>query len=264
MIRNSFSIFQGIGEKLERRLWENGIRCWDDFLAADEIVFLGLERKRFYDECVHRAAAHLDLGDERFFAKALRGKEHWRLFPDFRQYAVALDIESNGYTPAAGGYPTVVGLYDGTEYTSLVKGRDLTRESLENALSRYKYLITFFGSGFDIPFLNQTLGVRFAMPHFDLSFAGKRAGLKGGLKKLEDRFGIPREESVQGLNGYDAVKLWKTAKKGDAAALDLLISYNRCDTVNLFALAERIYSLLRDRSGLVAAGNAYSPMQLSA
>ena len=264
MIKNSFSIFQGIGEKLERRLWENGIRCWEDFLAADEIVFLGLERKRFYDERVNQAADHLDRVDEQFFAKALRGKEHWRLFPDFRKHAVALDIESNGYTPAAGGYPTIVGLYDGETYKALVKGRDLTKETLEHELSRYKYLITFFGSGFDIPFLNQTLGVRFTMPHFDLSFAGKRAGLKGGLKKLEDQFGIPREGSVRGLNGYDAIKLWKIAKKGDAAALELLIKYNRCDTVNLFALADLIYGMLRDQSGLAAAKNLCMPLQLSA
>ena len=264
MIKNSFSIFQGIGEKLERRLWENGIRCWEDFLAADEIVFLGLERKRFYDERVNQASDHLDQVDEQFFAKALRGKEHWRLFPDFRKHAVALDIESNGYTPAAGGYPTIVGLYDGITYKALVKGQDLTKETLEHELSRYKYLITFFGSGFDIPFLNQTLGVRFTMPHFDLSFAGKRAGLKGGLKKLEDQFGIPREGSVRGLNGYDAIKLWKIAKKGDAAALELLIKYNRCDTVNLFALADLIYGMLRDQSGLAAAKNLCMPLQLSA
>jgi len=252
MIKNSFSILQGVGEKLERRLWANGIRSWDDFLAADEIGFLGLERKRFYDERLHQAASHLDLEDEQYFAKTLRGKEHWRLFPDFRKYAVALDIESNGYTPAAGGYPTVVGLYDGVDYKALVKGQDLTCENLEKELSRYKYLITFFGSGFDVPFLKQTLGVRFTMPHFDLSFAGKQAGLKGGLKKLEDQFGILREDSVRGLNGYDAVKLWKTAKKGDAVALDLLIAYNRCDTVNLFALADRLYGMLRDQSGIAA------------
>jgi len=252
MIKNSFSILQGVGEKIERRLWANGIRSWDDFLAADEINFLGLARKRLYDESLHEAALHLDQEDAQYFAKALRGKEHWRLFPSFRKYAVALDIESNGFMPAQGGYATIVGLYDGTEYKALVKGRDLTRENIERELSRYKYLITFFGSGYDIPFLNQTLGVSFRMPHFDLSFAGKRAGLKGGLKKLEDQFGIQREDTVKGINGYDAVKLWRAAKQGDSEALELLIAYNRCDTVNLFALAERLYSMLRDQSGVAA------------
>jgi len=256
MIRNSFSILQGVGDKVERRLWANGIRSWDDFLATDEISFFGLARKRLYDEFLQEAALHLDQEDEQFFAKALRGKEHWRLFPSFRKYAVALDIESNGFMPAQGGYATIVGLYDGTEYKVLVKDRDLTRENIEQELSRYKYLITFFGSGYDIPFLNQTLGVKFNMPHFDLSFAGKRAGLQGGLKKLEDQFGIQREDAVKGLNGYDAVKLWKAAKRGDAGALDLLITYNRCDTVNLFVLAEQLYGMLRDRSGIAAVRKA--------
>lgn len=254
MIKSSFSILQGIGEKLERQLWANGIRSWDDFLAADEIRFLGVARKRLYDESLQQAAKHLEQEDEQFFARALRGKEHWRLFPSFRKHAVALDIESNGFMPAQGGYATIVGLYDGTHYKAFVKGRDLTRENLEQELSRYKYLITFFGSGYDIPFLNQTMGVRFTMPHFDLSFAGKRAGIQGGLKKLEDRFGIPRDDAVKGITGYDAVKLWKAAKRGDAGALELLITYNRCDTVNLFALAERLYGMLRDRSCLSMAG----------
>lgn len=255
MIRNSFSILQGIGDKVERRLWASGIRSWDDFLAAEEINFLGLARKRLYDEFLAKADRHLDQEDEQFFAKALRGKEHWRLFPAFRKHAVALDIESNGYMPAQGGYATIVGLYDGTDYKVLVKDQDLTRETIEQELSQYKYLITFFGSGYDIPFLNETLGVKFTMPHFDLSFAGKRAGLQGGLKKLEDQLGIPRDDSVKGITGYDAVKLWRAFKRGDAAALDLLITYNRCDTVNLFALADRLYAMLRDQSGITAVRN---------
>lgn len=250
MIRNSFSILQGIGENLERQLWANGIRSWDDFLAADEIRFLGVTRKRLYDESLLQAAKHLEQEDAQFFARTLRGKEHWRLFPSFRKHAVALDIESNGYMPAQGGYATIVGLYDGTQYKALVKDRDLNRENLERELAKYKYLITFFGSGYDLPFLDQTMGVRFSMPHFDLSLAGRRAGIQGGLKKLEDRFGIEREDAVKGLNGYDAVKLWKAARRGDAEALERLIAYNRCDTVNLFALAERLYGMLRDRSCL--------------
>ncbi len=255
MIRNSFSILQGIGEKVERQLWARGIRSWDDFLAAEEINFLGIARKRLYDEFLQKAALHLEQEDEQFFAKALRGKEHWRLFPSFRKHAVALDIESNGYMPAQGGYATIVGFYDGTDYKVLVKDRDLTREAIEEELSRYKYLITFFGSGYDIPFLNETLGVKFNMPHFDLSFGGKRAGLQGGLKKLEDQLGIPRDESVKGITGYDAVKLWRAYKRGDEASLDRLITYNRFDTVNLFALADRLYGMLRDRSGITAVRN---------
>ena len=39
MIKHTFSILPGIGDKLEKRLWRNGIVTWEDFLAANYIDF---------------------------------------------------------------------------------------------------------------------------------------------------------------------------------------------------------------------------------
>jgi uncharacterized protein YprB with RNaseH-like and TPR domain len=50
---------------------------------------------------------------------------------------------------------------------------------------------------------------------------------------------------LQGLDGYDAVKMWQSwYHHGNEAALAKLLRYNAADTVNLAALAEVIYSRL--------------------
>jgi uncharacterized protein YprB with RNaseH-like and TPR domain len=178
-------------------------------------------------------------------------KEHWRLFDSFKNDAVCLDIETTGYQPEQGGYVTVVGLYDGHDYKYFIKGENLTTDNLNRALSGYKYLITFHGSVFDIPFLLRTFpNVRFDIPHFDLCIAARKLKINLGLKKLETLFGINRDENVKGLDGYAAVKLWDGYRKGSLEARELLLMYNREDTINLMTLAEILYQKLKDLTGI--------------
>ena len=93
------------------------------------------------------------------------------------------------------------------------------------------------------------LELRFDMPHLDLCPAGHKAGLKGGLKKVEKLVGISRPDEVDGLSGYEAVLLWQAHKGGDEAALDTLISYNKEDTANLHTLAWKVHERLALASG---------------
>ncbi len=250
MIRNTFSILRGIGEKFEKKLWKKGILDWGDFLKTPEIGFINQERKQSFDRSLVEAGERLAQGDSCFFARALKQRDHWRLYENFKGNAVCLDIESNGYPAWGGGYVTVVGLYDGFDYKALVRGENLNAEALERELSRYRYLITFFGTGFDMPFLKDALGVKFRGAHFDLCFGAKKLGLSGGLKRLEERMGLERDASVKGLDGYDAVKLWREARRGNLAARELLITYNRYDTVNLYGLASTLYEMLKVRTGI--------------
>jgi uncharacterized protein YprB with RNaseH-like and TPR domain len=81
------------------------------------------------------------------------------------------------------------------------------------------------------------------MPNYDLCFASHRLGIKGGFKKLENYFGISRDEGIKGMDGYDAVKLWRRYKQGDSRALELLVKYNEADTKNLFNIAATIYGM---------------------
>jgi hypothetical protein len=47
MIRNTFSILNGIGEKLEKRLWRNGILTWSDFINAPNLNFISPKNKSY-------------------------------------------------------------------------------------------------------------------------------------------------------------------------------------------------------------------------
>ncbi|MDA8154956.1 MAG: ribonuclease H-like domain-containing protein [Actinomycetota bacterium] len=252
MIEHTFSILKGVGPGLERRLWRKGILNWADFIAA-EVSFISPERKKIFDARLSEATGRLASGDMRYFARALRRGEHWRLFDllAVRKLApLCLDIETNGWDIASGGYPTVVGVYDGLEYRAYVRGENLTRQALEEEFAGCDYLITFFGSGFDMPFLKDSMGVVFEGLHFDLAFGARRLGMKGGLKKLEDQMGVFRDDCVRGMDGYDAVKLWRRAGQGDEEARRLLILYNKYDTVNLMEMAGTLYGMLRKRTGI--------------
>ncbi len=258
MIRNTFCILNGIGEKLERRLWSGGILTWGDFIGNGPVDFISPGRKRLMDEYLEAHLEHLGTGDAAWFKDALRGTEHWRLFKIFREQTVCLDIETNGYQPGAGGYVTMVGLYDGYDYKCLIKGENLSAENLMKELSPYKCLVTFFGSSFDVPFLRRSLkGFELDIPHFDLCFGARKVGLKGGLKKLETEFGIQRDEETVGMDGYDAVILWNRVLKGNSRALELLVKYNREDTVNLWSLADTVYGMLRESTGIDRYLNSY-------
>lgn len=165
-------------------------------------------------------------------------KSAWRAFEAFRHSCVYLDIESDG--GMRGDAITTIGLYDGKTYQCLVKGEDL--ENFRDIISNYSMIVTFFGAGFDIPMLQRRFPtVPFDHIHLDLCPTLRQLGYKGGLKKLEKEFGISRPEETEGLNGMDAVRLWRSYLRGDDKALEVLIAYNREDVVNLERLAVIAY-----------------------
>jgi uncharacterized protein len=263
MIQHSFCFLPGIGDRLEKRLWKSGILTWDAFLSADEVDFLSACNKRRYNDMLREARQNMEQLNTSYFARNLKHSEHWRLFQLLRGSAVSLDIETSGGTAHNGGCVTVVGLYDGFDYTALVQGINLTGAKLAAELSRYRYIITFYGTAFDLPYLRAAYGLSIDLPHFDLCFSGRKAGLRGGLKRVEELLGIHRDNSVRDFDGFSAVRLWQEAKQGSRDALELLITYNRCDTVNLFDLAAVIYERLMARTGitefLLRQGNSTKP-----
>ena len=192
------------------------------------------------------AKKNLKNGNTTYFCQCLDVKEHWRMYEELKGEACFLDIETTGFYHGI----TVVGLYSKEGYKCFVRGIDLERDALEKELEKYKMLVTFFGRTFDMPFIEREFGITMDVPHVDLCFAGKKVGLKGGLKKVEQKVGIEREKDICGLDGYDAVRLWREYEQGDGIALDTLIEYNMADTVNLKALADIVYERLKEKTFL--------------
>ncbi|RLB27128.1 MAG: exonuclease, partial [Deltaproteobacteria bacterium] len=50
-----------------------------------------------------------------------------------------------------------------------------------------------------------------------------------------------------GMDGFDAVLLWRAYQAGDKSALERLIQYNTADIVNLKPLMERGYEEMKSQ-----------------
>jgi hypothetical protein len=141
---------------------------------------------------------------------------------------------------------TVVGLYDGRNMRQFVQGFNL--QEFPQVLAEFDLLVTFNGTQFDLPVLKAYFPELNLPPaHVDLRFLMARLGFKGGLKKIEPRFGIHRPKAVDGMDGYMAVLLWQRYQRGDKGALDLLLSYNREDVVNLEVLMDGAFAMEQGR-----------------
>lgn len=248
MIRKSFVILRGVGRATERKIRSLGIRDWDDFCAAPQLPGLGPVRKAALDSHLRALAKCLARGDARVLAGALPAGERWRLYPDFRGRAAFLDIETTGLRQPM--EVTLVGIYLGREYTPLVRGISLSAEAVQRALRPARILVTFNGSSFDLPALRFAFPtLKLDLPHLDLRHMAPRAGIKGGLKRVERILGIRRSDEIKMLCSHDAAYLWRIwERKQSPNALRLLIDYNRADCVNLRKVADEVCLRLANKA----------------
>jgi len=147
---------------------------------------------------------------------------------------------------------TLVGMYDGVEMRQFVRGVNLA--DFPQAIRDKALIVTFFGTGFDLPFLRRAYNMEFPQLHIDLCFLLKRIGFGGGLKQVERAFGIGRSEETDGLSGWDAVRLWREWRGGRRRSLDTLLEYNREDVLNMQTLLDIAYPMMLARTLGDAAG----------
>ena len=266
MLTSTFVFLQGIGPVTERRLWNQGLLSWQSFIREPIVDGLSSDRKALYDHELAQAQSEFDAGDVRALAARLPQREHWRFYESCQSGILYLDIETTGLScHEPSGSITVVGLHQNGRTTSLVHGETLTATRMQDELDRCRLLVTFFGTGFDVPCLRAQFPLlRFEMPHFDLCFAARRVGLQGGLKQLEQKFGITRKTAIHGLNGADAVRLWSQWQQGDRNARDLLLAYNAADTESLAPLATLVYKEMMLRFGPRSSGATSVPLSCPA
>jgi uncharacterized protein len=244
MLFHTFQHIPGLGERRERALWRRGISTWDDLLAARQRSGLPAALLHDAEAIIHLSREALRQGNIYFFAQLLPMREHWRLYGEFQEVTAYLDIETGPLGHGRQGI-TVIGLFDGREFRSFVRGDNL--HTFEDYVRRYDLLVTFNGKSFDVPTIERELGVPIYQAQIDLRLFLHRLGYHGGLKRIERQWGIDREEEIAGLTGFDAVLLWARYRHGDAAALQRLIAYNRADVVNLEVLLKRGYTLAREQ-----------------
>ena len=170
-----------------------------------------------------------------FTRTCLRGRS-WRLYTEFADRACFLDIETTGLSADYDKVTTIGALGDGKP-ALFVQGVNL--DQFPAYIAQFPLLVTFNGSQFDVPFLRAHFPqARLDHAHIDLRFVFHTLGYRGGLKEVERNLGLRRDQTIQGVDGFEAVRLWHRYRRGDRAALMKLALYNLTDVVNLVELID--------------------------
>jgi len=162
--------------------------------------------------------------------------------PRLKRYGY-LDIETTGLSRRQCDL-TVVGVatFRGTQQkVAQLVGDQIGADSVLGLLEGVDEVYTYNGSRFDVPFIQAKLGLdlKTYVRHTDLMYHCWRHDLKGGLKVVEARLGIPRQ--LKDIDGFMAVRLWwDYVNNGNVRALRTLLDYNREDVVNLHVLRDKL------------------------
>lgn len=229
MLKHTFCHLSHIGLKREKRLWDKAILTWEDLLTR--LPFYGGFAKRLRADIETELSAsilHLEQQDPAYFAHRLPPAQAWRLFPEFKEKAAFVDIETTGlYNPDI----TTIALYDGKQIRHYVNGINL--DDFVSDIRGYDLIITYNGKRFDVPIIESFFNITLPHAHIDLRYVLKPIGFSGGLKGCEKKAGIFRGE-LDGLDGSFAIRLWDAYYwHGRIEALHTLLAYNIADVVNL-------------------------------
>jgi uncharacterized protein YprB with RNaseH-like and TPR domain len=241
MIRSTFQLAAGVGQRREQLLWQAGVVRWQDYESTSGRLARQVDAA--LRAAIQAASAALEAGDVEQLAQQLPVAEHWRLFPEFGADAAYLDIETSDDAVGACAI-SAVGILDRGGPRQLLAGRDLQR--FPELARGWSLLVTFNGSSFDVPILRR------AFPdwqpprgHIDLRHVLRRLGHTGGLKTIERRLPLlhlARPAHLDGLDGGNAGWLFLRGRNGDRSALLRFAEYNLYDVINLRTLMAYAYN----------------------
>lgn len=232
MIQQSFIFLDRISKKTEQNIWNQNIKNWNDFLKKDNIKGISQQKKYYYDRKIQEAQEAIRQEKPEYFLNKLPKIEMWRLYSYFKENCCFLDVEIDSY-----GKIVVVGISNYYQSNFFVKGANLDSSFLNHELKKYKIIITFNGSSFDLPKIKKQFQIEINKPHIDLKPLCINLGLKGGLKQVEKQLNLKRPAHLYG----NPVDLWKAFHASqDKEYLDLLLDYNAEDIENLKGVMDNV------------------------
>lgn len=248
MLQNTFLHIPGISKETEQDLWRNNIYSWSEFLENYKELNLSSFKKERIHKHIKKSIKAYNKKDYQFFLDNLPPNLHWRVYPELKQKCCFLDIETTGLSKCRNDI-TLIGMYNGNKSKIFINGDNLDKFPKE--LNKYDMIVTFNGKCFDLPFIRSKFPeLDINKFHIDLRFTMCTLGYSGGLKLIEKKIGITREEDLQDIDGFEAVRLWYKYKKGDLDALDLLIKYNKADIENLKTMMDFTFNQLKEQEFL--------------
>ena len=197
LLKKTFQHIEGIGEKKESLLWEEGVIDWEDTL--DKINYYAMPksmRETLKDE-LPRTIYNYKTKNYNYFLKRFPTPIIYRLYPALMDKTVFLDIETTGIKPSK-AHVTVIGCYDGffgpgtgtflIIAFSAFAGFDLLTSSgnakLVNLASNVAAFITFAVNGNILWYI----GLPAAVFGIAGNILGSRMALKKGAKFIRPMF----------------------------------------------------------------------------
>jgi uncharacterized protein len=238
MINRAFQHLPGIGPRRLQRLEQAGIRDWTDL--ENRLPELGLgpagrDRLRHALAQCREACAAADIAR---LIRTLHPADHWRILGAFFEGASYFDIETSGLD--ADSTITVIACHHRGSLHTFVRGRNL--DAFLDLLDEVRLLVSFNGASFDVPRVLAEFHVpAIPCPHLDLRWICHHQHMRGGLKHIEQTLGLQRPTDLQGVDGQEAVWLWKLWEaRRNPQALDRLVRYCAADAVCLHQVAARL------------------------
>lgn len=238
MLLNSFCHLDGINLKKEAKIWDIGIKNWEDALSAESLCDSSKNDLLEFRKGIEFSYQKLEEKATDYFFDKIPRDQHWRFFKEFKDEMAYLDIETTGLTRFDS--VTVVSIYHKGKLGIYVKGINFDKLLADITIPRI--FVTYNGNKFDLPFLENYFGIKIFQNRIDLRYVLSNLGYRGGLKKCEKMLGISRE-GMKDIDGNIAVMLWEDYKHNkNIKALKTLIAYNVSDAVNLEKLSAIAYN----------------------
>jgi uncharacterized protein len=246
LLKNTFIHIQGISKETEAKIWQNDILNWEEFIDKHDKLDMNSNKKDKICSQLNKSIKCYQKNAYSFLIDNIPGSMHWRAYKELKRNCCFLDIETTGLDKHRDDITTIA-VYDGKKSEVFIRGQNM--DDFSNAIKKYDMIVSFNGRCFDIPFLkNKFPKINLDKFHCDLRFGMKELGYAGGLKKIEKEIGICRDDDLDGVDGFEAVRLWYKYKKGDQAALDKLVKYNIADVENLKVMMEFAFEKLKEKN----------------
>jgi uncharacterized protein YprB with RNaseH-like and TPR domain/predicted nuclease with RNAse H fold len=243
LLERTFVHVPGVGYKTERLLRQSNVRSWGELLRRREVRGISPRKLSAIRRYVKESVSALSDGRIEFFTSTLPKRDLWRVYDAFADAVGFVDIETTGLSKFYDDL-TMVCIFDGSSPQLYVQNQNMER--LVSDIQKYKCIVTFNGTLFDLPFLRlRVRNIQLPPAHIDLRYLLKRLGLTGGLHSIEKALGLSRSQEIADVTGFHATVLWNQYTRGNLQSLELLANYNIADTTVLKTLAEYAIKLMK-------------------
>ena len=239
MLNQSFIFLNGISHGKEKNIWNQGINNWNEYFDQN-IKGISKKTKFLHEKQIRIAEKAINEYDEKFFYNYFPSKESWRLYNEFKDDTLYLDIETDGWTI------TVIGMYNGEEQKFLVRGKDLIGFSIiEDYERQYDSHPSFFHVLGHMGYLNQS-DTDYFSPKIDNynSKLWRKVG-KSGIERVY-------EQELQGRHGK---KSFQRNARGDRRVITDQEPFSEGNEIRIsidYSAQKLAYELMQNNKGSIA------------